>query len=298
MTLLVAYAFVFIAVVMLVMALRGLADFKYDYTMGAGLLAERRKRSLDQASLRRTLDPLVVGFSILVRRLGLKGVRAKVQRDLMQAGNPWGYRSEEYIGWALTVGVLVGGTMALLLLATGSFTIIVPLIAAAISYFVVLHDLQARGDRRRVELERQLPYFLDLTAMSMGAGSTFLQACESALARPTHGPLEEEIDVMMREVRAGTPLTQALGNITKRIESAELAQMVQAVQQGEELGTPLARVFEQQSDLNRYRRTKRGEQLAAKLPNRLAVPTVFLMLAVFLLLFGPIVVRAARGELV
>jgi hypothetical protein len=49
--------------------------------------------------------------------------------------------------------------------------------------------------------------------------------------------------------------------------------------------------------MNRYRRSKRGEEIAGKLPNRLALPTVFLMLAVFLLLFGPIVVRAVRGDL-
>ena len=73
--------------------------------------------------------------------------------------------------------------------------------------------------------------------------------------------------------------------------------MVQAVRQGEALGTPLVEIFENQASTNRYRRTKRGEQIAATLPNRLAVPNTLLMLAVLILLFGPIIVKAVRGEL-
>jgi len=65
---------------------------------------------------------------------------------------------------------------------------------------------------------------------------------------------------MLAEVRAGTRFTDALANMTKRSDSEELALMVQAVRQGEELGTPLVDVFEVQASTNRYRRTKRGEE--------------------------------------
>ncbi len=295
--LLAADVVIFLAVFLVVMSVGRIAEFRYDYTLVADILAERRRKALDEAPLRRLLDPLVVGLSIVVRRLGLAGLRARVQHELMQAGNPWGYRPEEYIAWSMSLALVVGGGVAGALLVTGRFNVFFPLLATAIVYLATMQGLKSRGDRRRVELERQLPYFLDLTSLSMGAGATFLQACESAIQRPTKGPLEEEVELMLREIQAGTPMGQALQNMTKRIESAELAQMIQAVHQGEELGTPLVRVFEQQADLNRYRRSKRGEQIAAKLPNRLAVPTVFLMLAVFLLLFGPIIIKATRGGL-
>lgn len=288
---------IFAAVFLLVRAAGQLASFQYDYKMVADLLAQRRKTALAEAPLRRGLDPLVLAFAALVRRIGLTGLRARTQQHLMQAGNPWGYSAEEFIGWALTLSVLTAGSFALLLLGSGHFNVIVVLVVAAIVWFATMNGLKSRGEQRRVMLERQLPYFLDLTSLSMGAGATFLQACESAIRRPTKGPLEDEVEIMLREVDAGTPMTQAIGNMTTRIESAELQQMVQAVKQGEELGTPLVRVFEQQAELNRYRRSKRGERIAAKLPNRLAVPTVFLMLAVFLLLFGPIIIRAMRGGL-
>ena len=295
--LLLADLLIFLAVVLLVFAAARLANFQYDYKMVADILTQRRKTSLAGAPFRRALDPIVLAFAALIRRLGLGGLRARTQQNLMQAGNPWGYAAEEFIGWALTLSILTAGTAALLLFGSGKFNLLIVIVIAFMTYYGTMNGLKARGNRRRVDLERQLPYFLDLTSLSMGAGSTFLQACESAIRRPTKGPLEDEVELMLREVDAGTPLAQALGNMTTRIESAELAQMVQAVKQGEELGTPLVRVFEQQAELNRFRRSKRGEQIAARLPNRLAVPTVFLMLAVFLLLFGPIIVRAMRGGL-
>jgi len=188
--------------------------------------------------------------------------------------------------------------LALILFGSGQFNVLIEILVTVLVYTGTMSSLKSRGEHRRLEFERQLPYFLDLTSLSMGAGATFLKACESAVMRPTKGPLEDEIELMLGEVHAGTPMPQALTNMTKRMESAQLAQMVQAVKQGDELGTPLVRVFEQQAELNRYRRSTHGERVAAKLPNRLAVPTVFLMLAVFILLFGPIIIRAMRGGLV
>lgn len=296
--LLLADLLIFLAVFLLVGAAGRLADFHYDYVMVADVLAERRRTALERAPLRRAMDPVVLALAGLVRRLGPVGLRARTQQNLMHAGNPWGYTAEEYIGWALTVALLAGFTMALLLLGSGHFNILFVIVVAVVAYVGTMSSLKGRGERRRLAFERQLPYFLDLTSLSMGAGATFLKSCESAIMRSTKGPLEDEVEIMLGEVHAGTPTAQALTNMTKRMESAELAQMVQAVKQGDELGTPLVRVFEQQAELNRYRRSTHGERLAAKLPNRLAVPTVFLMLAVFILLFGPIIVRALRGGLV
>jgi tight adherence protein C len=131
--------------------------------------------------------------------------------------------------------------------------------------------------------------------MSLGAGALFTQACRRLTEEGTGGAMQEEVDLMLRELDAGVPLADALQNLQKRTGSEEIALMAQAARQGAELGTPLAKVFRDQAATSRYRRTKRAEQMAAKLPNRLAVPTVFLMLAVLLLLFGPIVVKVVRG---
>ena len=274
-----------------------LGDYEYDYKLVPGYLGERRKRALATSAFRRFIDPLVVAYAAVVPKLGLQGHRARIRRLLIHAGNPHGHTAEEYIGYGMAVSTLVYAGGVLLFALKGELALLVPLVPAAIAYWMRTSSLQNEVANRRVQIDRQIPFYLDLISLSMGAGASFLQACESIVGGRHHGPMEEEISLMLSEVSAGTPLPIALTNMTKRSDSDELAAMVRAVKQGEELGTPLVKVIGQQADQNRYRRTKRGEQIAAKLPNRLAVPTVFMMLAVFLLLFGPIIVRAIRGEM-
>ena len=244
------------------------------------------------------MEPLTLAYAALARKAWSPGSLARVRRYLVHAGNPGGLAPDEFVGHALALATVVyGGFLLLLALGGNAPNPLVPLLPAVGAYVLVHSDLKTKAERRRVLIDRQLPFVLDLVALTMGAGSTFLEACRSVTKGAVRGPIEEEIDLMLHEVRAGTPLRDALGNMTKRSDSEELASMVRAVRQGEELGTPLVDIFADQSSTNRFRRSKRAEKIAAKLPNRLAVPTVFLMLAVLLLLFGPIIVKAVHGGL-
>ncbi len=272
--------------------------FEYDYNVMPDVMRGRRERALANSAWLRMVEPMANGFAAMVPLLGIEGHRARVRKNLVHSGNPDGHTAETFVGYCMATSVLTyTGVFALFLLLTGEVRPFLGLVPALLAYWVPLQGLQTRAAQRRILIDRHMPYFLDLMSLTMGAGSTFLEACESINDGPAEGALVEELGIMLSEVRAGTRFTDALANMTKRSDSEELALMVQAVRQGEELGTPLVEVFEVQAETNRYRRTKRGEQLAAKLPNRLAVPNTVLMLAVLILLFGPIIVKAVRGDL-
>lgn len=272
-------------------------SFTFEYEAEGDWMREQRRRMLATSTFRRAVDPFVRIVSEQVGKLGPGGHRARIRRLLMLSGNPWGYSAEDIVGYNLLTSVLVALAVFLVLLLGGISSIVWPALAAIATYVLAYTNLRSLADQRRIQIERQIPYFLDLTALTMGAGATFRQSAESIVTSSVHGPLEDEVAVMLTEVKAGTPLVEALGRMAKRTDSEELKAMVQAVRQGEELGTPLVKVFEEQAAMNRFKRSQRGEQIAAKLPNRLAVPTTILMLSVLILLFGPIIVKAVRGEL-
>ena len=274
-----------------------LRAYEYDQEVDADWIKRRRTESLAESSWRRTVDPFVKILAGWVKRIGPEGHRNRIRRLLVLSGNPYGYTAEEFVAYGLINAGLVFIALFLLFLVATGMSIFWPLLGALITYGIVYMNLRSLADQRRVQIDRQIPYFLDLTTLTMGAGATFRQAADSIASSSVQGPLEEEVGLMLQEVQAGTPLADALENMTKRTDSEELQVMVQAVRQGEELGTPLVQVFEEQAALSRFRRTKKAEQLAAKLPNRLAVPNAVLMLAVLILLFGPIIVKAVRGEL-
>ena len=259
-------------------------------------LRARRKKSLADSSVMRTVDPLVVACSSLARSLPLSGHLSRVETLLVHAANPWGYAPEEYVGLEIASGFLgFAGTLVVFFVGLGDFLPVESLFVGLGCTMACWSNLRSRAALRRRRIDRQMPYVLDLISLTMGAGGTFLQACATVSEGEIVGPIEEEFQTLQAEVNAGAPLREALKNMTKRTDSEELAIMVSAVCQGEELGTPLVQIFETQSSMNRYRRTKAAEQAAAKIPNRLAIPTVFLMLSVLILLFGPIIVKAVRG---
>jgi tight adherence protein C len=297
--LLLTYGLILLTAVLVGFVLTGLAKtVKFDYTVEHDYLRARRAEATQNSVFLRLIDPLVRAFSTIVRRLPIDEHKARVRRLLVHAGSPWGYTAEEYVGYGLTLVVLTYGVLLVtFMVATGGIRPFHPLLPALGAYGFAILNLKSKADKRRMQVDRDMPFLLDLVSLTMGAGATFLQACESVVQHAGEGPLVEELDQMLHEVRAGTPLREAVRNLTKRSDSPELAIMVAAVTQAEELGTPLVEIFETQASMNRFRRTKTAEKIAAKIPNRLAVPTIFLMLAVLLLLFGPIIVKAVRGEI-
>jgi tight adherence protein C len=272
--------------------------FEYDYKMMPDLLRRRRDEALSESAWLRFIDPLVSMFAAIVPRLGLENHRARVQRKLVLAGNPSGHTAETFVGECLAHALLAYlATTLVFLMVSGTLKPLHGLLPALVIYMIPHINLGSAVERRRVLIDRHMPYMLDLITLTMGAGSTFLEACVTITQGDLDSPLIEEIDILLAETRAGTRFQDGLVNMTRRSESEELALMVQGVTQGEELGTPLVEVFERQAETNRFRRSQRGEQTAARLPNRLAVPNTLLMFSVLLLLFGPIIVKATRGEL-
>lgn len=272
--------------------------YEFDYSVMPDFLRRRRAETLQASSGLRLIEPLVSFFAAIVPRLGLESHLARTRRLLVRAGHPEGHTAQTFVGYSMAISLLVYlGVTALYMLMEGAFRPFMGIVPAILFYFVPRWNLATAGTTRRIQIDRQIPYFLDLVSLTMGAGATFLEASRAITGGQARGPLLDEIEIMLHEVNAGTPLDEALANMARRSDSEELQLMVQAVRQGEELGTPLVDVFERQADMNRFRRSQKGEQAAAKMPNRIALPTTFMMLSVMLLLFGPIILKYIRGDL-
>ena len=292
------YALVILMFAVIGWLLSRLASVQYDYVVATDYLKKRRAATLASSAWLRLLNPIIRLGAHVVPRLGLDSHRARVRSLLVRAGSPWGFTAEEFIGYGLANAFVTWlAVVGMFLVAAQAFRPFHALLPAIVAYVVTYTGLKHRAENRRVAIDREMPFVLDLISLTMGAGSTFLQACETITAVSDKGPMEEELDLFLHEIQAGTPMRDAIMNMPKRSDSDELALMVGAVSQAEQLGTPLVEIFRGQADTNRFRRTKAAEKAAAKLPNKLAVPTVFLMLAVLLLLFGPIIIKATSGGL-
>lgn len=158
--------------------------------------------------------------------------------------------------------------------------------------------LKLRRIRRERSILRALPFMLDLLTLCVESGASLAAALAHTADKGPQGPLKEELQRMLQEVRAGKARTEALRTMAERMDlpaiSNWVAAMISAQQQGSSLG-PLLRA---QADQRREERFLHAEKVAMKAPVKMLFPLlVFIFPCTFLLLFFPVAVRLVQEGL-
>jgi tight adherence protein C len=244
------------------------------------------------------LRPILWLVLSLAHRLAIPRTKAWLHRKLVAAGSPNYYTAEEYLALAISAGValavIVGG---LHVLAFGHYSVLWPVLALAAGVGLTLYQLVDRAGRRTQDIGRRLPYALDLIALAMGAGATFVEAAATITRQQGDDPFNVELKAMLAEMDLGTTRRAALLNLARRVPLEALQTVVASIIQAEELGTPLGQVLHDQATLLRLHRSVRAENAAAVASVRILIPGLLLVVASILTVFGSMIVRALRGGL-
>ncbi len=185
---------------------------------------------------------------------------------------------------------------ALLLLAGLSASIFMALVSLVLSLgfpWLALRDL---ARKRRARLAADLADAADLLTACLEAGLGF----EPALARLSEGfrpgPLREELLGLLGRLRLGESRRQALIEFERRCASPEVAQACAAIHQADRRGAPLGPALRAYSSQYRALRASRAREEAAKAPIKMLLPLmVFILPVVFIMLFGPVILRFKDG---
>ena len=148
--------------------------------------------------------------------------------------------------------------------------------------------------KRQLSIMKALPNVLDLLTLSVESGGDLLSALRDILARRKVDPLGEELLRTFQEIQLGRKRTDALRALTLRVRQADLTAAINAIIQAEELGVSIAQILHIQSDMQRNKRFMLAEKLANEASVKIIIPIILLILpAVFLVLVGPLALRAA-----
>jgi tight adherence protein C len=143
---------------------------------------------------------------------------------------------------------------------------------------------------------RELPDTLDLLASCMEAGLGFEQSLGVMIERGRKGFLLDEFSELMRSIRMGQSRRDALGAMANRVGETDFTTFITALIQAERLGVSVAAALKQQGSQLRTKRSQLIEKLALEAPVKLLFPLViFIFPVVFLILFGPIIIRFMQG---
>lgn len=261
---------------------------------GTGTFERARRDQLRAGSLVfRLTEPLVEELASVWRRFR-GGAIGSLQGDLIAAREPLPWRGEEFLAAKTIEGVLAAVGLTLLFGMLG-----MPWLGACFAGMIaVFYPILARrsiGDRARRRLKRlriRLPFAIDLISLMMEAGASFPESLETVVRENEGHPLGQEFGEVVRQIALGRPRAEALRALQQRLGDPDVAELVFAINKGEELGTPITSVLRDQSNQMRVKRSQWGEKAAGEAQVQLVFPGMVVMVACLLVVVGPIILPA------
>jgi tight adherence protein B len=139
------------------------------------------------------------------------------------------------------------GLVALLLLLSFLFADWFILLLAPFVAGVPLIVLRRRRDRRVLALEIQLDGWLMVLSNALRAAPSLGEALATS-AGLSRAPMAEEIDLVLKEVRLGSPIDQALLHMGSRVQSRLLWGAVATLLVARQTGGDVSRILEESAD--------------------------------------------------
>jgi tight adherence protein C len=245
----------------------------------------------------RAVRPIVKRLAALGRRGDQGGMIARTDAKLEKAGYPGGLRGADWVGVKLLALIAFAILGFLLGLALGGITggLFFALVGAGIGYMGPEFWLGRRIRSRGEQLVLQLPDALDLLTISVEAGLGF-DAALAKVVEKMEGPLVDEFRQALAEIRMGRTRREALRDVAQRADSQPINNFIGAIVQAEQLGVPIAKVLQIQSNQLRILRRQRAEEAAAKAPVKMLFPMVGCIFpTIFIVILGPAIITVMKG---
>lgn len=156
--------------------------------------------------------------------------------------------------------------------------------------------VSGRLKERQKQILRAMPFIVDLLALSTEAGLDFVGAIGKVVDKAKPSPLVDEFAQLLKEIRVGASRQDALREMSARMDMMEMNSFVAILISADQMGASIGKVLRQQSDAIRSARMVRAERMGAAAAQKVLLPLVlFIVPAVFLMIFGPFVVQMVNG---
>ena len=251
--------------------------------------------------LKAQLQALLEWFGKLNQPSNVEKVLA-TRRLLINAGYRSGKASVFFVGAKLLLAIVIVCLLAMIpakVLGFPSAAILtfVYVLAAACGYYAPAYWLRRAIANRKDALQRAIPDALDLMVVCVEAGLGLDQAIGRVgeEVKRAHPELNDELNMLTLELRAGVARQEALRNLAHRTDLEELRNLVALLVQTDRFGTSIGQALRVHADSMRTTRRLKAEELAAKLPVKLLLPLIFFIFpSMFMVVIGPACIKMIR----
>jgi len=243
--------------------------------------------------------PLVHNFTLQhAQRIKRKTYREQVRRKLLTAGLSQELNEDEFIGLKILWGVFAPMGMLVMNFALQMDMPIwmIPAMAVIGWIFPDVHCSSARK-KRYVAVVMDLPFFIDLMALSTEAGLDLMGAISRIVEKAEDSVLAEEFRIVLKDIKLGSSRRESLGRLADRLDIPEITSFASVVRDAEETGASIAQVLKDQSIQMRLERFVRAEKAGARASQLMLFPLMFIILpAVFMMVFSPVILQFFYGN--
>ncbi|MBB5056286.1 tight adherence protein C [Granulicella aggregans] len=169
---------------------------------------------------------------------------------------------------------------------------------AVVGYMAPDFWLTKKTSKRRHVIRRSIPDCLDLLVICVDAGLGLDQALirVSSELSVSHPEINEELNQVNLEQRAGKPRLEAWQGVAERTQIEEFKAFVSMLVQTDKFGTPILKALSQFSEEIRMKRRQHAEEAAAKTKIKIIFPLVLCIFpCVFIVLLAPAILSIMTG---
>ena len=278
-----AIAFSTTATLFVLLAAYGIHLIRDDRTNRYGISGEENHTTTGGGAFVRLIDTLGIKTQKFLRKLYGPAHLKSLDRRLKNAGNPEGLSLDLFI--QREAGFISLSILLLVIFTLLGHPVYGLSFGAVFSGWMYLWLFQA-VQKRQASIDRDLPDFLDILAITVRSGMSFRSSLERVCSH-FDGPVAEEMRKALHEMRLGVSRRDAFTATKERCRSDNIDNFVTALLQSEELGTPIGDALASIVKEIRRERAQQVRRAAAKAQPKVAlVATTTMVPGAMILMLG------------
>jgi tight adherence protein C len=225
--------------------------------------------------------------------------RKKIRHLIKVGGLAAELNEDEFIGLQIFLGFAFPVFLAIMNFSLDlGFAPIMVIGIGLIGFFLPEMHCKGMKTQRELSVRADMPFFIDLLALSVEAGLDFFGAIQKIVDKVANADsvLAEEFKTVLKDIKIGSSKTEALKEMALRLDMQEVTSFVAVLIDAEASGSSISQVLKDQSVQMRLERFLRAEKAGARASQLILLPLMmFILPAVFIMVFGPVAINMMAG---
>lgn len=230
---------------------------------------------------RRYVTPIVSSMK------GKKKIKERYKRKLASAGLTSYLTPEDFYSFKLFL--IVGFPMVFLVIRwflEESWGLNNVIIIGAVGFYYPDLWINSTIKNRKKEVMANMPFAVDMLALSVEAGLDFIAAMTKVVEKAKPSALNEEFEILLREIKIGASRAEALRNLAWRIDMIQISSFCATLIAADSVGASIGPILKALSTEIRQKRSSDVEKAGATAATKILFPMIFFIVPAVMFVIG------------